>query len=241
MMDEPSGTLKDLQNLDLEIEAIRIRITEIESLLAEVEEPALALEKEVVTHRKRLQEMQVEERRLERAADDRRARNKVLRERLKSVRNLREEAAVQAEMDLQQRALEGEEQEALSLLDQIRKLEDRIRETEGAIASARSEVDPRRDELMADQDRTQSQLSTLESRRASFAAGVSGDELQSYERIRGGGRSVAVTALTGDGACGHCFGMIPLQVQNEIRTGKALIPCEFCGVLLGPEEQIGKG
>jgi predicted nucleic acid-binding Zn-ribbon protein len=49
---------------------------------------------------------------------------------------------------------------------------------------------------------------------------------------------VAVTSLTGDGACGHCFGMIPLQVQNEIRTAKALIPCEFCGVLLGPADEL---
>lgn len=236
MMDETSGTLKELQDLDMDLEKIRARIVEFEPLLAEVEEPALALDQEVATLQGRLQEMKVDERRLERTADDRRARLKMLRDRLKSVRNLREEAAVQAEMDLLQRALEGEEQEALTLLDQIRKLEDRLREQETALDAARAEVEPRRNALMEEEKQAREELARLETRRASYAARVPGRDLRSYERIRGGGRSVAVATLTEDGACGHCFGMIPLQVQNEIRSGRTLVPCEFCGVLLSADE-----
>jgi predicted nucleic acid-binding Zn-ribbon protein len=234
-MDETSGTLKELQDLDMDLEKIRARIVEFEPLLAEVEEPALALDQEVATLQGRLQEMKVDERRLERTADDRRARLKMLRDRLKSVRNLREEAAVQAEMDLLQRALEGEEQEALTLLDQIRKLEDRLREQETALDAARAEVEPRRNALLEEEKQAREELARLETRRASYAARVPGRDLRSYERIRGGGRSVAVATLTEDGACGHCFGMIPLQVQNEIRSGRTLVPCEFCGVLLSAD------
>jgi len=234
MKDEHTGTLKELQELDLELERVRIRVAEFEPLLAEVEEPALALGQEVTTLEGRLQEMKVEERRLERAADDRRARFKALKERQKSVRNLREEAAVQAEMDLVQRSLESDEQEALTLLDQIRKLEERLKEETAALEAARAEVEPRRKQLLEDQKGTRDELQVLEARRADYTARVPAKELRSYERIRSGGRSVAVANLTPDGACGHCFGMIPLQVQNEIRSGKALIPCEFCGVLLGP-------
>jgi predicted nucleic acid-binding Zn-ribbon protein len=235
-MDESSGTLKELQDLDMDLEKIRARIGEFEPLLAEVEGPALALDQEVTTLQGRLQEMKVDERRLERTADDRRARLKMLRDRLKSVRNLREEAAVQAEMDLLQRALEGEEQEALTLLDQIRKLEDRLRELETALNAARAEVEPRRNALLEEEKQAREELARLETRRASYAARVPGRDLRSYERIRGGGRSVAVATLTEDGACGHCFGMIPLQVQNEIRSGRTLVPCEFCGVLLSADE-----
>lgn len=236
MMDETSGTLKGLQDLDLHLEKTHARMAEFEPLLAEVEEPALALEKEVTTLQGRLQEMKVDERRLERAADDRRARLKMLKERLKSVRNLREEAAVQAETDLLQRALEGEEQEALTLLDQIRKLEDRLREEEQALSAARAEVEPRRLALQQEQEQAREELTRLEEKRKGYAARVPARELRSYERIRGGGRSVAVATLTSDGACGHCFGMVPLQVQNEIRAGRALVPCEFCGVLLSAGE-----
>ncbi len=236
MKDEHTGTLKELQELDLDLERIRSRIAEFEPLLAEVEEPALALQQEVETLQGRLQEMKVEERRLERTADERRARVKTLRERQKSVRNLREEAAVQAELDLVQRSLESDEQEALTLLDQIRKLEDRLQEEGAALKAALEEVGPRRESLLEEQRAAREELEVLEARRVDYTRRVPDRELRSYERIRSGGRTVAVATLTPDGACGHCFGMIPLQVQNEIRSGRALIPCEFCGVLLGPDD-----
>jgi uncharacterized protein len=237
MMDESSGTLKELQDIDLLLEKARGRMAEFDPLLEELEKPALALEEEVATLKNRLKEMRLEERRLEHAADGRRTRAKMLQERLKSVRNLREEAAVQAEIDLLRRAFEGEEQEALTLLDQIRKMETRLAELELATKAARSEVEPRRAELTREQEAMAEELALLEDRRRVYAARVPGGELRNYERIRGGHRSLAVAALTPDGACGYCFNMVPIQIQNEIRKGTHLIACEACGVLLGPGEE----
>jgi uncharacterized protein len=237
-MDESAGTLKGLQDIDLLLEKIRARKAEFDPLLADLDQPALALEQEVVTLRSRLQEMKLEERRLEHAADGRRTRTRMLQERLRSVRNLREEAAVQAEMDLVRRALEGEEQEALTLLDQIRKMEVRLEELQLAAKAARSEVEPRRAELLKEQAAVEEELALLEDRRKVYAARVPGHELRNYERIRGGHRSVVVASLTPDGACGYCFNMVPIQIQNEIRKGSSLIPCEACGVLLGPGEDV---
>jgi predicted nucleic acid-binding Zn-ribbon protein len=232
MTEEISGTLKDLQNMDLLLEQIKSRVAEYDPLLAEVEEPALALEQEVATLKGRLQEVQVEERRLEHSADDRRSRSKMIQERLKSVRNLREEAAVRAEMDLLKMALEGDEHEALTLLDQIRKMEDRLNEQQSALEEARTAVEPRRLQLVEEKEKTLQEFALLEEKRKTFAFQVPPRDLQNYERIRSGGRSVAVAALTPDGACGHCFGMVPLQIQNEILKGAVSIACEVCGVLL---------
>lgn len=237
MTEDAQVTLKGLQDLDHHLEGLRARMAEFEPQLAEVEEPALALQAEVETLRSRLQEMKVEERRLEHAADDRRSRSKMLQERLKSVRNLREEAAVSAEMDLVKRALEGDEQEALTLLDQIRKMEARLEEMEESLEEAWASVEPHRVELEAAQKAAREELAVLEDKRANYAARLPRKDLQNYERIRGGGRSVAIATLTPDGACGHCFGMIPLQIQNEIRSGRGMVFCEACGVLLSPGEE----
>jgi predicted nucleic acid-binding Zn-ribbon protein len=236
MTDESAGTLKGLQDLDLLLEKVRARTEEFGPLLADLEQPALSLEQEVATLRSRLQDMKLEERRLEHAADGRRSRAKLLQERLKSVRNLREEAAVHAEQDLVRQALEGEEQEALTLLDQIRKMEARLEELHAASQAARAEVEPRRVELLREREAVETELVLLEERRKVYAARIPRPELRNYERIRAGHRSVVVASLTADGACGHCFSMVPIQVQNEIRKGAALIPCEACGVLLGPGE-----
>jgi uncharacterized protein len=238
MMDESSGTLKELQDIDLLLERARRRKEEFDPLLEELEKPALALEEELATLKSRIKEMRLEERRLEHAADGRRSRVKMLQERLKSVRNLREEAAVHAEMDLQRRAFEGEEQEALTLLDQIRKMETRLGELELAARSARAEVEPRRGALLREREAVEEEVALLEDRRKVYAARVPTQELRNYERIRGGHRSLAVAALTPDGACGYCFNMVPIQIQNEIRKGIALVACEACGVLLGPGEEV---
>jgi len=169
MMTDTAGSLKDLQELDLILEEVQVRIAGFDPLLAEVEEPALALEKEITTAQARLTEMKTEERHLENAADDRRARTKLLQERLKAVRNLREEAAGKAEMDLLQQNLETAEREALSLLDQIRKLEDRLEELTAAQAASRAEVEPRRKELIEAQKLALDEFTRLKLKRDHFA------------------------------------------------------------------------
>lgn len=241
MTSQTRASLKELQRLDREIERTRKRIREFDPLFEEVEEPALALESEVENTRSRVKEMKVEERRLELSADEKQARVKKLEERLKEVRNLREEAAVHAELDMVRRALEGDEQEALSLLDQIRKLELRLDEQEEALEEARAEIEPRKNELLDERASLQSELSVLQERRETFVGEIDDDELQIYERIKGGGRDVAVAELTPDGACSNCFSMVPLQRRHEVRHGNDMIRCEACGVILSARSEQKKG
>jgi predicted nucleic acid-binding Zn-ribbon protein len=237
MTEEISGSLKELQDFDLRLEQLGGRVAECDPLLAEVEKPSLDLEQEVETLKGRLKEIELEERRLEHSADDRRSRSKMLKERLSSVRNLREESAVRAEMDLVRMALEGEEKEALTLLDQIRKMEDRLDELRVALDEARASVEPTRLRLLKEKKNVLEELALLKEKRKAYSTRVPSRDLRNYERIRSGGRSVAVAPLTPDGACGHCFGMVPLQIQNEVQKGAVSIACEVCGVLLSAGDE----
>lgn len=240
MTEQTRSALRELQRIDQEIQEARDQVAAFAPQLDEVEEPAIRLESEVTTTRGRLQEMRLEERRLEVVSQEKRSRTSKLEERLNQVRNVREEAAVRAELDLVRSAVESDEQEALSLLDQIRKLELRLQEQESALEQARAEVEPRRKELMEQRAEAERALAEAQERRASFAGDVDDRELRVYESIRSGGRRQAVATLTADGACGHCFSVVPLQVQNEIRHGATLIRCEACGVILAaprPEDE----
>ena len=232
MTQQHRTALKELQKLDVRIRDSRQRIVDFDPLFEEVEEPALILEGELGTTRNRLKEMKLEERRVQLATEERQERLKKLEERLGSVRNLREEAAVSAELDMVRRALQGDEQETLSLLDQIRKAEERLAELESAYAEASALVEPKKEELLSQREAARSELESLERERAAFADGIDAEELRVYEAIRSGGRRTAVAELTEDGACGNCFWIVPLQHQNEIRHGQALIRCEGCGVIL---------
>ncbi|HSG50391.1 MAG TPA: C4-type zinc ribbon domain-containing protein [Longimicrobiales bacterium] len=232
MTEQSRSGLRELQRLDDAILAVAEKIQDLEHRLLEVEEPAQALGEDVETTRGRLQEMRVEERRRELAGEEKRTRQKRLEERLGGVRNVREESAVTAELDLVRRAREADEQEALSLLDQIRRLEDRLAEQSKALEDARAEVEPRRRELQEEREAATAEEARLRRERDAYAASLPESEIRVYEGIRVGGRRRALASLTEDGACGNCFNMVPLQVQNEIRHGNALIRCEACGVIL---------
>ena len=239
MTPQTRTSLKELQNLDQEIAAVRSATQSFEPLLEEVDAPVLRLEQEVQALEKRLTEIRLEENRIELTIEERRVRVAKLQERMEAVRNVREEAAVHAELEMVRRALESEEQEALSLLDQIKRLEERHEEQEGAYREALAEVEPRREELVQGQQAAESKLEALQAERDAFAAGIDPGERQIYDSIMAGARDVALAELTQDGACGNCFNMVPLQVQNQIRHTDTMIRCEGCGVILTPESPEG--
>lgn len=232
MTEQSRAGLRELQRIDDAIHAVAERIEELDHQLSDVEAPAELLDGEVGTTQARLQEMRLEERRVELQGEEKRSRAKKLEDRLNSVRNVREESAVNAELAMVRRAQESDEQEALSLLDQIRRLEDRLGEQSEALAEARSEVAPRRKELEAEREAAVEEEARLRAEREAFKASLAQVELRIYEAIRSGGRRKALASLTEDGACGLCYSVVPLQVQNEIRHGATLIRCEACGVIL---------
>ena len=232
--------LKELQRLDGEIRKAEQRAEAFGPQLDDVDGPALQLESEVNGTLARLQEMRLDERRHELSADEKRNRMRILQERLNAVRNVREEAAVTAELDMVRRALEGEEQDALTLLDQIKTLEVRLEEQSVELAEARAEVEPRRQELLSAREAVMVEIVELKQRREDFARTMNPRQLQLYQGIRGITGRQAVSELTHDGACGHCFSVMPLQIQNEVRHGNDLVRCQACGVILTASEPAGE-
>lgn len=240
MTEDTRSALRELQTLDLEIMNTRDEATAFEPRILEVEEPALELESLVERTEGRIKEMRVEERRLELATKEKRVREEKLRDRLNLVRNVREEAAVNAELEMVQRALEAEESEALGLLEQIRRLELELEEHRELWDQAKEEVGPRREALVAERDQLLGRVEELESSRSDLAGQVDPEELRVYDAIRGGRGRTALAFLTPDGACSNCFSIIPLQMQAKIRREAGLFRCEACGVILMaplPEEE----
>lgn len=232
------GFLRDLQRTDARISELKRQISAFDPRLAEIEDPALRLESELTKLEGRLAEMEADARRLERSVDDKRAREKKLEERLQGVQNVREETAVRTELDLTRRAKENDEQEALQLLDRIRRAEGSREELNAAITEVREEVDSRQEDLLTERASLREELEALESSRSTTLEGVTGAEREIYEAFHASGRAVVVASLLDDGACGHCFGVVPLQVQNEIRNDDdTLIRCESCGVILSVEAE----
>lgn len=236
MMNEVHNTLLKLQDLDREIREAESRLASYEPELERIDAPVLDLEREVSAVRTRLEETRAQVRRLERAAEDKRARQLRHEERLQRVRNAREEAAARTELDLIRKAAEADEREAMQLMDERTRLELKLDELELKLETVRDELGPQKRELLETRAAAQDALDTLMGQRATQTVDMDSRARRLYEQVRGGRTQTVLTALTVDGACGHCFSMVPLQRQTEIRRGSELIRCEACGVILYAEE-----
>lgn len=235
-MHELYQQLFELQDLDQEIARAEARLAGFGPQLEVLEAPATGLEREFEAARARLAQMRQDLRRLERAAEEKRDRLRRHQERLDRVRNPREEAAARTEMDLIRKATEADEAEALHFMDQTTRGELKLDELERRVGQARAEVEPRRLELLAARAAAEGELAVLQDRRGNFVLRVDPSALRLYERVRGGRTRLVIAPLMPDGACGHCFNIVPIQQQVEIQQGRNLIRCEACGVILAPGE-----
>lgn len=231
-MEDTYEALLELQDLDEQVSQARELVRQFEPQLEEIEAPIAAAQSDVDTVRKRLDEMKVEVRRLERGADDKRAQLGKYEARLERVRNPREEAAARAEIDLISKAVEADEADYVNLTDQVKRTELKLEELEERLEALQEEAAPRREELLEKKNEAEVQLKVLADQRENKLVRMGGQAARLYEQIRGGKTRVALAELTADGACGHCFSMIPLQEQNQIRRQEALHRCEGCGVIL---------
>jgi uncharacterized protein len=232
------GSLRELQRLDRKIRDMTAEIEAFDPQLAEVEDPALRLEGELEQLRRRLEQMNEDHRRLHRASEEKKERAVKLEERLTQVSNLREEAAVKAEADMLKRALDAEEKDRMQLAEQLRRAELAEEEVTAKAAEARAEVEPRQADLLERRTAMREGLAELRARRDTVLEMLTPGERRVYQSFHASGRLVVVAVLTEDGACGNCFNMVPLQLQNEIRRGgQGIIRCEGCGVILTAEPE----
>ena len=231
-MDDLRSALLALQDLDDQIARSRDSLEHFGPELAEIERPVTALEAEIAAARARLDDLRVQIRRLEQAADHKRQRLQVYEARLQRVRNAREEAAARAEMDLVRRAVEADETEAIEMMEQATRTDLKLDEMLKNLEKAKAQAEPRRQALILARNEAEAALAILTDQRQNHAIRLDKPALRLYERVRAGRASVAIAPMTAEGACGHCFNTLPLQEQSEIRDGRSLRRCEACGVIL---------
>lgn len=231
----PTERLYRLQDIDLEIREVQSRIQESAKEIENLRLPAKKLEEKTAKTAERLAGLEVEDRRLERAIADKHRRIAKLEKRLNGVQNVREESAVRSELGTARRAVDQEELDQLSLGDQISRLEGRLGEERTALKDAIAAIEPNRKAIEDSTANDRSRLTELTERREKEAETIDRRHLQIYDNLIRSGRK-AVVRMTADGACGDCFSMIPLQVQNEIqnetREDAPPVLCEACGVII---------
>lgn len=222
--------LEELQRHDAELleleglcKTLPERVRTVEAAIAELDR---------LLDEKRLQLQDTEAFRAEQELEKKDAAEQLSKAKAKTaqVRNLKEQNAVQRELETTRRQIEQREEE-------IGKLSQAITEQKAKIGEHESRVAEQRKELGAEQERVQKRIAELQGKlqaakaeRDELAKKLRPDVLKKYSAIRMK-RGLAIVAVK-DGTCRGCNMRIPPQLYNTIQRGASLEICPNCNRMI---------
>lgn len=154
------------------------------------------------------------------------------KEQQNNVRNNREFDSLTKEIEYQELEIELAEKRLREYAAGSKAKKAEVEEAESMASERQKDLDVKRAELDSIEAETATQVAELMARGEKAKSRIDERLLTAYNRIRHNVRNgLAVVTVKRD-ACGGCFNHIPPQRQAEIRQGKKLIVCEYCGRIL---------
>ncbi len=152
-----------------------------------------------------------------------------------NVRNNREFDAISKEIEYQNLEIELAEKRLKEYAADIRNRKKAVEEAEAQVADRNIDLEAKRKELDGIEAETAKEVEALRAQEAKAQAVIDDRLLKAYKRIRANVHNgLAVVTIKRD-ACGGCYNRIPPQRQVEVRQGKKIIVCEYCGRILVTE------
>jgi uncharacterized protein len=224
--------LYKLQQIDSQIDKIRIIRGELPLEVEDLEDEIAGLETRVQNYHQ--DTVELEKSVLEKKNDikESEALIKKYEDQQMNVRNNREFDSLSKEIEYQNLEIQLAEKrikEYEATLDikkqEIERLEEVLKERKGDLDVKKNELD----DIIAETEKEEKDLIKQSEENQKY---IQERLLAAYSRIRKNARNgLAVVQIERD-ACGGCFNKIPPQHQLDIRMHKKIIVCEYCGRIL---------
>jgi predicted nucleic acid-binding Zn-ribbon protein len=235
----PSDPVERKLRLLYEIQLIDSEIDTIRTLRGELPNEVRTLEDDIVRFETRISNIQVEVKKAEGIISQRKLdieNSKTLikkyEEQQKNVRNNREFESLSKEIEFQGLEMELSEKkirEAEGIISEKKALEE---EAKKLLEERENDLAAKKQELEKIVVNTEKDEQILEDKAAEYKQAIEPRLLSAYERLRKNARNGLAVVEVKRNACGGCFNKIPPQRQVDIKMGKRLIPCEYCGRIL---------
>ena len=231
-MQEKILALYELQKIDFKIDEINKIKGELPLEVQDLEDELAGLETRIAHINSEIEELNALTKQRKREIDQARIMISNYKEQQNNVRNNREFDAISKEIEYQELEIELAEKRLKEYAAGIKAKKAQLEETEGIAADRRADLEVKRTELAGIEAETAAQMAEYEAQEAAAKMKIDERLLAAYERIRHNVRNgLAVVTVKRD-ACGGCFNRIPPQRQADIRLGKKIIICEYCGRIL---------
>ncbi len=224
--------LFELQELDSQIDGLRLRLSQVVSQLGESEalQKARALVGEVDA---RLSEVRSSEKTLEWELQDVQAKGKKIEQTLYggSVHNPKELEGLQKDLNYHKVHQREREDKLLALMESLEALQGERKKASLGLETMEQQWKGEQAALEKERQELEAQVAALEGERGRLAAAVEGSTLSLYESLRSARQGQAVAKVEG-GMCRGCRISLPTTHVQRARIGRELVQCNSCGRIL---------
>ena len=237
-MHEKIMALYELQKIDSQIDEINKVKGELPLEVEDLEDSVAGLTTRLENLEGEINELGMLSRERARAIDEAKLLISRYSEQQEAVRNNRE-------YDVLKKEVEYQELEIIHAEKRIKEYAAKTKEKKAVVDATLAELEERKADLAAKKAEldgidaeTADTVKDLTAQAKVATAKIDERLLAAYNRIRSKVRNgLAVVTVKRD-ACSGCFNRIPPQRQADIRLGKKLIVCEYCGRILVPGDEI---
>lgn len=238
-VEEKLKTLYALQQKLSEIDNIKILRGELPLEVADLEDEIIGLETRIKKYETELKDSETAVSHQKQKGKDSALKIEKYKEQLDNVRNNREFDHLSKEIEFETLEIELSEkrtreftQNSKNLSEQIEKSKAFLEDRSGDLAQKKQELDSIVSETKQQEEQLREEVKNIESE-------VEPRLLTAFKRIRKSARNGLAVVMIERGACGGCFNKIPPQKQMDIKIGKKIIVCEYCGRIMIDPELIG--
>jgi predicted nucleic acid-binding Zn-ribbon protein len=229
---EKLKALYDLQQVDTDIDKIKILRGELPLEVQDLEDEIEGLETRVGNIEKEVASLQEAISKKNNEIANAQSMIKKYEEQQNKVRNNREYDSLSKEIEFQTLEIELAEKRKKEFSEQVEEKEVHIAAANEVLDERKGDLNNKKaelDEIISD---TQKEEEVLDKRRVEIENLIEPRLFTAYGKIRNNARNgLAVVTVERD-ACGGCFNKIPPQRQLDIASGKKIIVCEYCGRIL---------
>lgn len=231
-MQEKILALYELQKIDSKIDGINKVKGELPLEVQDLEDEMAGMKTRIEHINAEIEELNSLTKQRKREVDQAKIMIGNYKEQQNNVRNNREYDAISKEIEYQELEIELAEKRLKEYAGGIKAKKLQLEEAENQMKEREADLAAKKAELEGIEAETTPLVEEYGVQEAQAKEKIDERLLAAYERIRRNVRNgLAVVTVKRD-ACGGCFNRIPPQRQADIRQGKKIIVCEYCGRIL---------
>ena len=238
-VEEKLKALFELQNVDSEIDKIRILRGELPLEVRDLEDEIEGLQTRIKNFEDEIKSLQGMVAEKKNAIKESQALIKKYEEQQMKVRNNREFDSLSKEIEFQNLEIQLSEKRIKEYTEQLNDKKLIIEDSKEILGDKKGDLDLKNGELEEIVSETQKDEEKLLKKSKGFEEVIEERLIKAYKRIRENARNgLAVVSVERD-ACGGCFNKIPPQKQLDVASRKKIIVCEHCGRILVDKNILG--